>query len=90
MPKSEPAPKKDPKVDPNAAERAQQKADAFTHYGASCKKCGITDQRVLSFVRKVGNSPAAVEVLPRILKLKNWPSDYEVLCANCQLLKKLE
>jgi len=66
----------------------QDKAEAFAHYGGACKTCGIADERVLSFLRVTGKNIAPDETLPRILKLKNWPTDYELLCANCQLLKK--
>lgn len=67
----------------------------YDHYGWTCATCGISDERVLSIDhinndggiqrRKIrGNT-----FLKWIIK-NNFPTDLQILCMNCQWIKRCE
>lgn len=71
------------------------KQDIFDHYGRKCAHCPIDDLRVLTIDhingggtkhRKTFKSPATFYTW---LRRNNFPKGYQILCMNCQWLKRL-
>lgn len=64
-------------------------------YGGKCVKCGFQDPRALHLDHVNGNGRkerkelAPTVLLGKILKL-GCPSDYQILCANCNSIKMYE
>jgi hypothetical protein len=79
----------------------RRRIEILTHYGngvAKCAMCGIGDMRVLTIDhingggekhRKSINIKAGHEFY-RWLKVNSYPNGYQVLCANCQWIKRIE
>ena len=64
-------------------------------YGGKCAKCGINDVRVLQIdhINNDGNKHRKVITtaqLPRWLKRNGYPKEFQILCANCNWIKKTE
>ena len=77
--------------------RDRLKVETLTHYGngkLACVKCGFDDIRglTLDHVQPIGQQTKRVVGLNfyRILQLLNYPTGYQTLCANCQLIKMFE
>jgi hypothetical protein len=76
------------------------KDDVLTHYGTSCAQCGFSDERALQIDHtgnngaqerlRLGHRHCAGYPFYRWLKREGWPSGYQVLCANCNLIKYVE
>ena len=77
------------------------KLEVFTHYGGNppkCSQCGITDIRVLTIDhinndgakhrREIGSYAGTSFYL--WLRVHNYPEGYQVLCWNCNWIKRLE
>ena len=72
------------------------KESVLQAYGGKCCRCGFDDRRALQVdhvhgggnrqIRKLGGG---AEVLRLIRKL-NYPMDYQLLCANCNWIKRYE
>ena len=83
-------------------ERNQDSLDAIRHYSSgimSCVKCGVSNLRVLTIdhLNAVCKSNNQILKMPRSgarfalwLKRHHYPQDYQVLCMNCQLRKRME
>lgn len=64
-------------------------------YGGKCVKCGFDDERALQIDHVYGGgtkerkSLSNYQILLRIQK-ENFPSRYQILCANCNCIKRFE
>lgn len=72
------------------------KAEVLLHYGTTCQTCGQDDHRVLQ-IDHVNNNGAeerrrlgSGHKFYRHLRREGWPSGYQTLCANCNLIKHAE
>ena len=82
------------------AYRIEIKRNVFDHYSngeIKCCRCGFTDIRALSIDHINGGGTNHRKVLNRSgesfyrwLKMNNYPEGFQVLCMNCQWLKKAE
>lgn len=69
-----------------------------TRLGGKCQKCGFTDRRALQIdhVNNDGDQErknfSSTEIIARLLKLDETTlhTNYQVLCANCNWIKKYE
>ncbi len=72
------------------------KIEVIKHYSKtlSCKKCGIDDIRVLSMDHINGGGNKHIKQiggnLYHWIKRKGFPSGFQVLCMNCQFIKRIE
>jgi hypothetical protein len=64
------------------------------HYGGCCSRCGLSDLDVLNIdhVNDDGRKHRALagSRLYRWIKRNHFPSDLQVLCANCNLKKRID
>jgi hypothetical protein len=78
--------------------RKRKRLEIFELLGNKCAQCGISDQRVLQIdhingggarERKIfhSNHPYYSHVFE---ELKHGPKDYQLLCANCNIIKLIE
>lgn len=64
-------------------------------YGGKCKRCGFKDFRALQIDHingggtKERKTKSIIQLLYEIVR-KNYPKDYQVLCANCNCIKRFE
>lgn len=76
------------------------KDEALTRYGATCARCGYDNPLALC-IDHINNDGAAERRalggqsfsgwrFYHYLKRMGWPSGYQTLCANCNLIKHLE
>ena len=77
--------------------RFRMKTKLFNAYGgAKCKNCGITDMRVLDLDHLDNNGCQERKKLGGTEKLffylikNNFPPGYQILCRNCNWIKRLE
>lgn len=70
------------------------KAETLEHYGRgilACVVCGYYDVRALTLdhIQPIGQQKRRVTGLMfyRILQREGYPSGYQTLCANCQMIK---
>lgn len=91
----------DREVDRVAEWRKKYKMMAFKHYSPElkCNKCGINDMRVLSIDhingdgwkdRQKGSRRGSGWNFCRWLIKNGYPEGYQVLCMNCQFIKRHE
>ena len=96
--------KKNPERDKELGrqERTRLKADVFNHYGkgkVACKKCGFSDYMALEIDhiknngaderrRLFGNRLYAGTTFYRWLRKNGYPTGYQILCANCNIIKR--
>ena len=74
------------------------KLAVFRHYSPKlkCQRCGFKDLRALSLDHKHGGGSSHVASLGGTYKLYNWviehnfPNRFQVLCMNCQWIKREE
>jgi hypothetical protein len=64
-------------------------------YGNKCLRCGFNDIRALTIDHIGGKaSKQRKEISPRQLLFKiikeNYPKEYQLLCANCNMIKMKE
>ena len=80
--------------------RKAMKREVLERYGTECAHCGFSDPRALQ-IDHVDNSGAkeraelggrhfAGQRFYQHLKKRGWPSGYQTLCANCNLIKYYE
>jgi hypothetical protein len=77
--------------------RHKLKVEVFTHYSPKikCVRCGYADLRALS-IDHINNDgykhrkTVAAPYLYAWLKRNNYPSGFQVLCMNCQWVKRLK
>lgn len=78
--------------------RLTLKKDILTHYGngqCKCIRCGFEDLRALTIDHVSGNGTKHRRSIRTgnfysWLKYNNYPSGFQTLCGNCQLIKKDE
>ena len=101
---SNPPTKTKPSVDPHIARRRadltyrqRMKLKLFSHYSngkCACVKCGFGDIRALSIDHINGGGTKHREKLGyniyHWLIKNNYPEGFQVLCYNCQAIKRLE
>ena len=64
-------------------------------YGSKCIRCGFSDRRALCIDHVNGNGlkerklKNGANFLRKIIR-ENFPDDYQLLCANCNLIKAIE
>ena len=68
---------------------------AIAAYGGKCVRCGFNDIRALQFDHVNGGGEkhrktVSVRMLLYWLKKNNYPSDFQLLCANCNFIKRFE
>lgn len=77
---------------PNSQFRKAQKR-AFEVLGSKCSSCGQEDFRCLQIDHKLGqgyNERKRLGAAGILVKARNNPDDYQVLCATCNWLKRIE
>lgn len=80
------------------AYRRKLKADVLAHYGKVCARCGFSDMRALQIDhinddgamqrKSLGGKQMSGWRFYEYLKLKNYPTGYQTLCANCNNIKQ--
>jgi len=85
--------------DYNRQRRLKRKIEAFKHYSPKlvCSKCGFPDIRALSIDHVNGGGTKHRETDKVVgsdiyswLRWHNYPEGFQVLCMNCQWIKKFE
>lgn len=78
-------------------DREKRRRDVLEYYSGGalvCLRCGYSDYRALSIDHINGGKnkfpPFAGNSLYVWLKRNSYPEGYQVLCMNCQFIKKLE
>jgi hypothetical protein len=78
------------------AKNRQLKLNAIAAYGGACKGCGIANPDLLCFdhvnddgAEKRRNGQGTGIKLMNELKRNGWPKDIQLLCHNCNHLKKI-
>lgn len=75
---------------------AELREAVIKKFGASCNRCGLSDKRALQIDHVKGNGARDRERFPhvkayyRYLVSDGTKEDYQVLCANCNMIKKFE
>lgn len=80
--------------------RRQIKSSVFNHYGLICVKCGFDDIRALQIDHINNNGAEERKSLGggqnfsgwrfyEYLIKQNYPTGYQTLCANCNMIKQL-
>ena len=66
------------------------------HYGGKCAKCGFSDRRALQIdhingggKREMKKMGCSLAFYLHIIK-NNFPPTYQILCANCNWIKRFE
>lgn len=88
-------------LDSNAKFYLRLKAEVLTHYSnnkLACVECGFTDLRALSIDHINGGGNQMRKRLKKTssycfygwLKRNSYPSGYQTLCMNCQVIKRKE
>lgn len=74
---------------------AQTRELVLIHLGNKCRRCGITDRRVLQIDHVNGGGNQEVKAIgqygihKKILS-GNHDTEYQLLCANCNCIKRVE
>lgn len=84
-------------VDLRKKTRNEQRMQIVAAYGGKCNQCGFDDYRalVIDHVNNNGNEERKSglkhpnEFYRHIIK-NNFPSDYQILCANCNTIKEFD
>jgi len=71
--------------------------EIFSLIGQSCARCGITDKRILQIDHIKGNGYAMRKIVKGTSQyefmlghIKKGSEDYQILCANCNLIEGIE
>lgn len=75
--------------------RQKVRQEAVAYYGGKCAKCGITDYRILQIDHIENNGYKHRKEIktwqfPMWLKKNGYPKGYQILCCNCNWLKRVE
>ena len=76
--------------------RKKLRVELLSHYSPSlsCQKCGFSDIRALSMDHINGGGIRHLKQIKGSfyywLKKNNYPTGFQVLCMNCQFIKKVE
>lgn len=75
--------------------RSKVRDEAIIHYGGKCAKCGIDDFRILQIdhIKDDGykhRKEIKTWQFPMWLKKHDYPKGYQILCCNCNWLKRYE
>jgi hypothetical protein len=75
--------------------KARLKASLFDLYGHVCVRCSFEDKRALTLDHKLNNGNKERKELGErgvYTKAKNTylPNEYQILCMNCQFIKRCE
>lgn len=77
--------------------RQRDKVDTLSHYSGSppyCQRCGFSDLRALQIDHVNGGGVKHLhgigEHIYYWLRSHNYPDGYQVLCANCNWIKRAE
>lgn len=80
----------------NVNKKYRELRDAvLDNYGGKCSVCGFDDRRALCLDHVNGNGlkerklTSAASIMRRIIR-EGYPDDYQILCANCNLIKAIE
>jgi hypothetical protein len=74
----------------------KHKNAVLDHYGRQCRRCGFTDLRALSVDHIAGNGAqhrreiGGGNNICRWLVANMFPSGFQILCMNCQMIKRAE
>lgn len=72
----------------------EARAKVFELLGNVCKRCAFTDQRALQVDHVNGNGASERKLLKgaysRLKRVMEYPEDYQLLCANCNWIKRHE
>ena len=76
-------------------EYAQLKQQIFNHYGNQCTRCSFTDPRALQIDHINGGGLAerrskGSNGISRLKRVLQNPAQYQLLCANCNWIKRVE
>jgi hypothetical protein len=68
---------------------------AIKAYGGKCVRCGFSDIRALQFDHVKGGGgqhrkTVSIRMLMFWLKKNNYPDIFQLLCANCNSIKRFE
>jgi hypothetical protein len=79
----------------SVAAKARERAKLFEMYGHECARCGFDDKRALSLdhIKNNGNVERAElgeRGVYRKAKSSHQPGEYQILCMNCQFIKRHE
>ena len=79
----------------SVAAKARERGRLFEMYGHSCVRCGFSDKRALTLdhIKNNGNTERAElgeRGVYRKAKAAYQPDDYQILCMNCQFIKRTE
>ena len=76
---------------------AKQRVEILEILGCKCAKCGFNDERALAIDHKFGGGGTKErETIGGgyysyvLKKIKNGNEDYQILCFNCNQIKKIE
>ena len=90
------------RLEKNRKMREKEKLTVIEHYSngtMKCSKCGFSDIRALSIDHVDGNGNQHRKQVTkgnagwnfyRWLRLNNYPEGFQVLCMNCQFIKRVE
>lgn len=73
--------------------RAELKTKVFALLGNKCVRCGFTDKRTLQIDHKYGGGVQHIRSacqVTRFIHILNNPNLYQILCANCNWIKRFE
>ena len=77
--------------------RKQLKLEILSHYSSNlkCNSCGFSDIRALSIDHIKGNGNKHRKAIGRMdfyqwIKKNNFPKGFQVLCFNCQWIKRVQ
>ena len=73
----------------------EKKQEVFKKLGGKCKRCGLKDKRVLQIDHINGGGTKNRKkhhrsLLERYQIIENGMNDFQILCANCNWIKKYE
>lgn len=73
----------------------KSRIEAIKAYGDKCVCCGFSDVRALQFDHVEGGGTkhrkiVSIRMLMFWLKRNNYPKEFQLLCANCNSIKRFE
>lgn len=79
----------------SCAAKARERAALYEMYGHTCVRCGFDDKRALTLdhIKNNGSTERAElgeRGVYRRAKSAHLPEEYQILCMNCQFIKRAE